>query len=84
MNSEIATRRIKLAGHCHRHKELPAGTLVLWELTSGQGHRSQGGATKTFVDALKEDTGAKTAKEIAQGAWKIGMTGGIGGISVCG
>ena len=66
MNSEIATRRMKLAGHCHRHKELPAGTLVLWELTSGQGHRSQGGATKTFVDALKEDTGAKTAEEIAR------------------
>ena len=57
LSSEIAARRMKLAGHCHRHKELPAGTLVLWELTSGQGHRSQGGATKTFVDALKEDTG---------------------------
>ena len=51
---------MKLVGHCHRHKKLPAGTLVLWELTSG--HRSQGGATKTFVDALKEDTGAKTAE----------------------
>ena len=66
LSSEIAARRMRLAGHCQRHKEQPAGTLVLWELTSGQGHRSQGGATNTFVDALKEDTGAKTAEEIAR------------------
>ena len=62
MSSEIAARRMRLAGHCQKRKEQPAGTLLQWELTSGQGHRSQGGATKTFVDALKEDTGAKTAE----------------------
>ena len=76
MNSEIAARRMKLAGHCHRHKELPAGTLVLWEPTPGQGRRSQGGATKTFVDTLKEDTETKTTEEIAgcmedQDDWRL-------------
>ena len=59
LSSKIAARRMRLAGHCHRHKELPAGTLVLWEPTPGQGRRSQGGATKTFVDTLKNDTGAE-------------------------
>ena len=65
LSSKIAARRMRLAGHCHRHKELPAGTLVLWEPTPGQGRRSQGGATKTFVDTLKKDADTKTTEEIA-------------------
>ena len=34
LSSKLAAR-MRLAGHCHRHKELPAGTLVLWEPTPG-------------------------------------------------
>merc|ERR1712239_116474 len=26
-----AARRMRLAGHCHRHQELPASHLLLWE-----------------------------------------------------
>ena len=66
LSSKIAARRMRLAGHCHRHKELPAGTLVLWEPTPGQGRRSQGGATKTFVDTLKKDSNTETTEEIAR------------------
>ena len=29
MSNKIATRRMGLAGHCHRHKALPGGRLVL-------------------------------------------------------
>ena len=43
LSSKIAAKKMRLAGHCHRHKEeLPAGKLVLWEPTPSQGHRSQG------------------------------------------
>ena len=44
LSSKIAARRMRLAGHCHKHKKLPVGTLVLWEPMPGQGHRSQGKA----------------------------------------
>ena len=55
-----------MAGHCHRHNELPAGKLVLWEPTSRQGHRSRGGVVKTFVDILKTDARVETVEEIAK------------------
>ena len=54
---------MRLAGHCHRHKELPASRLVLWEPTHG--HRSRGRPTPTYVDVLKRDVGAETAGELA-------------------
>ena len=66
LSSKIVAKRIRLVGHCHRHKELPAGTLVLWEPTPGQGRMSQGGVMKTFVDTLKKDKNAETTEEIAR------------------
>ena len=45
LSSKIASRRMRLAGHCHRHQELPASKLVLWN--PGRGHRSQGRPTPT-------------------------------------
>ena len=66
LSSKIATKKMRLAGHCHRHKEeLPAGKLVLWEPTPSEGHRSRGGATKTYVDTLKKDTHLETTEEMA-------------------
>ena len=41
LSNQIATRRMGLAGHCHWHKALPGGRLVLWEPTLRQGHRSR-------------------------------------------
>lgn len=43
---------MRIAGHCHRHQELSAKKLVLWEPTHG--HRSRGHSTPTFVDVLKK------------------------------
>jgi len=40
LSDKIAARRLQLAGHCHRHPELPAQKLILWEPTHGQ--RRQG------------------------------------------
>ena len=43
VSEKVAARRMRLAGHCQRHQELPASRLVLWEPTHG--HRSRGRTT---------------------------------------
>ena len=64
VSEKIAVRRMRLAGHCHRHQDLPAKKLVLWEPTHG--HRSRGRPTPTFVDVLKKDAGAESTNELAR------------------
>ena len=44
---------MKLAGHCHQQRELPASRLVLWEPNDGSRHL--GRQTLTYVDVLKKD-----------------------------
>ena len=63
VSDKIAVRRMRLAGHCQRHQELPASKLVLWEPTHG--HRSRGRPTQTYVDILKMDTGVQSTSELA-------------------
>ena len=63
LDVKIAQRRLRLAGHCHRHPELSTQKLLLWEPTHG--HRRRGGQKTTYVDTLKRDTGASTTKELA-------------------
>ena len=60
---KIAARRLRLAGHCHRHPELSTQKLVLWEPTHGR--RSRGRPQTTYVDTLKRDTGASSTIELA-------------------
>ena len=64
VSQKIAARRMKLAGHCQRHQELPAGRLVLWEPTHR--HRWRGRPTLTYVDVLKSDAGAQNTRELAR------------------
>ena len=71
VSQKVAAMRMRLAGHCHRHQELPASHLVLWEPTHG--HRSRGRPTLTCV--LKKDAGARSTSELAgcmenRGDWK--------------
>ena len=63
LSEKIASRRLQLAGHCHRHPELCAHKLILWEPTHG--HRGRGRPKTTFLDVLKSDTGAENAEELA-------------------
>ncbi|KAJ8338626.1 hypothetical protein SKAU_G00354120 [Synaphobranchus kaupii] len=63
VSKKVAVRRMRLAGHCQRHLELPASKLVLWEPTHG--HRSRGRPTLTYVDVLRKDVGAETTEELA-------------------
>jgi hypothetical protein len=63
LSDKIASRRLQLAGHCHRHPELSTQKLVLWE--PNRGHKGRGRPKTNFVDTLKRDTGAKNTKELA-------------------
>ena len=62
VTDKIASRRLRLAGHCLRHPELPASAVVLWEPTHGV--MSQGRPIKTMVNTLKGDTGAADVEEL--------------------
>lgn len=63
LSDKIAARRLQLAGHCHRHPELPAQKLILWEPTHGQ--KGRGRPRIDFVEVLKRDTGAQNTSELA-------------------
>ena len=63
LSDKVAARRMKLAGHCHRHRELPASRLVLWE--PNEGRRHPGRQTLTYVDVLKKDAGVSSPQELA-------------------
>ena len=62
LSKKIQSRRLGLAGHCHRHEELAVQRLVLWEPTHGT--RRRGRQQLTYVDNLKRDTGLRTVGEI--------------------
>ena len=66
LSDKVASRRMQFAGHCHRHPELPAGKLVLWEPSRARGHRSRGHPTKTFVEVLAQDAGVESSAELAR------------------
>ena len=36
LTEKIKSRRLRLAGHCHRHPELPANKLIVWEPNHGK------------------------------------------------
>ena len=62
ISDKVAWRRLGLAGHCFRHKELLAGELVLWEPTHGR--RGRGRPSATFIDTLKRDLGTDDKLEL--------------------
>ena len=63
VSGKVAARRMRLAGHCQRHQELPASKLVLWEPTHGR--RSRGRPTPTYVNVLKKDARVQSTNELA-------------------
>ena len=62
VGNKIATRRMQLAGHCHRHPEMSAHKLVLWQPTHGQ--RTRGRPRQSYVEVLRQDAGGVTAEEL--------------------
>ena len=61
---KIQERRMRLAGHIHRHPELVAHRLLLWEPTHGA--RSRGRPALTYIDNLRNDTGLADTEEIGR------------------
>ena len=59
---KIQERRMRLAGHIHRHPELVANRLLLWEPSHGV--RSRGRPAITYVDSLRADTGLNDTGEM--------------------
>ena len=62
LGNKIAARRMKLAGHCHRHPELAASDLVLWQ--PNQTLRKRGRLKVDFVEVLRKDVGNLTTTEL--------------------
>ena len=62
LGNKIAARRMKLAGHCHRHPELAASDLVLWQ--PNQNLRRRGRPKVDFVEVLRKDAGNLTTTEL--------------------
>ena len=61
----IASRRMRIAGHCLRHNDEMAHNLILWEPKFGT--RNRGRQKYYFIYNLKEDTDLKVIDEI----WKV-------------
>ncbi|XP_071795689.1 uncharacterized protein [Asterias amurensis] len=55
LSEKIKERRLRLAGHCLRHPELPAIKAIVWEPTHGR--RCPERPTKTMLKTLIEDAG---------------------------
>ena len=57
VSDKIRKRRMKLAGHCVRHKD-----LVLWE--PNDGHTNRGRRKMNFINNLLEDTGMENTRDL--------------------
>ena len=62
VSHKVAIRRMRLAGHCARHPELVASSLILWEPKFGNAKR--GRPAVNYLNTLKNDTGLETANEL--------------------
>ena len=62
VSTKIQQRRMRLAGHIHRHNELVGHELLLWE--PKHGHSGRGKKRLTYVDTLRKDTELDCVDEI--------------------
>ena len=62
ISSKVRCRRIRLAGHCHRHPQEIASQLVFWEPTRGQ--PSRGRPAVNYIDNMKADTNLSEVADI--------------------
>ena len=58
----IREKRLKIAGHCVRHKEEIANQFLLWQPTRGK--RKRGRQAIIYVDCLLQDTGLEEVNEL--------------------
>ena len=62
VSDKVRQQRMRISGHCVRHKEEIASQLVLWQPT---GHRrKRGRRAMTYIDVLMDDTGMENVSEL--------------------
>ena len=62
VSDKVRERRMRLAGHCVRHPELSANSLVLWE--PKQGTAKRGRRKATLISVLKKDAGLESINDL--------------------
>ena len=62
VSAKVRERRMRLAGHCVRHRELSANPLTLWETRQGTGKRGRRRAT--YISVLLNDTGLDNVNKL--------------------
>ena len=65
----VAARGMQLAGHCFRHKKLPASDLIIW--APSQGARTRGRRRITCIDVLKREAGELAVCMMDCNVWRI-------------
>ena len=63
LSNKLRARRMRLSGHCVRHPELPASSLILWEPPHG-GRGRRGRKRTNYISMLKRDTGLDSIEEL--------------------
>ena len=62
VTTKIQQRRMRIAGHCARHKKEVASKLALWQPVDGKAKR--GRKNMSYIDNLLEDCGVEQTGEI--------------------
>ena len=62
VSAKVTSWRLQLAGHCFRHPELPAHSVLLWQPTHG--NRGRGRPAATYPRMLLRDTEVETYEEL--------------------
>ena len=62
MPSNVASRRLKLAGHCARHPEDEVSKVIMWK--PSQRRSNVGRRADAFEDNLKSDTRIENTHEL--------------------
>lgn len=62
VSKRIQERRLRLSGHCIRHKEEEGSKVILWDPIHG--HPNRGRRKITYINNIKADTGLETNEEL--------------------
>ena len=62
ISEKIRKNRLRIAGHCVRHREEEAAKVIIWEPKAG--HTGRGRRPNNYIDILKIDTGLEETNNL--------------------